>query len=239
MIKCIRLLLVLWSLTTSVSASEKPAAQLNYPFIPNLGQWSGPHAFEASFGGLKAFLGESGAHFVLYQPDVVHDKLFHKDNKPLNLFAIQLDFPGSRAAKLQPADASLIKSHYYLGKQAQWRSNVSSYGKLAQSDIYPGIDLVWAQEEGNLKFDFVVETGADPGQIRVRYRGADKMVLKNGRLHLSTPLGELVELAPVAYTESLMGRNPVSCRFALVDNVLRFEFRKVTTKVNCWLLTRY
>lgn len=224
MIKCFRLLLVLLGLATSVWASEKPAAQLNYPFLPNLGQWAGTHSFEAAFGGLKVFLGDSGAHLVLYQPDVVHDRLFHRENKPLDLFALRLDFPGSRPAKLQSSDVGPVKNHFYLGKPNTWRSNVSAYGKLSQVDIYPGVDLIWAQEEGNLKFDFVVKAGADPDQIRVRYSGADKMVLKNGRLHLSTPLGELVELAPVAYTESSLGRTSVNCRFALVNNVLRFEF---------------
>jgi len=224
MIKSFRLLLLLLGLTTSVWAGEKPAAQLNYPFVPNQGQWAGPHAYEASFGGLKVFLGESGAHFVLYQPDVVHDKLFHEKNKPLDLFAIQLDFPGSRAVKPQAIDSGPVKNHFFLGQKSQWRSNVSAYSKLNQPDIYPGIDLLWAQEEGNLKFDFVVKPNADPTQIRVRYSGAEKMMLKNGRLHMSTKLGELVELAPVAFTEGLFGRTAVSCQFALVNNVLRFVF---------------
>ncbi len=222
--KFFRLLLLLLSLSTSVWSSEKPAVQLLYPFIPNQGQWPGEHAFEANFGGLKAFLSENGAHFVLYQPDVVHDRLFHATEKPLDLFAIKLDFPGSRPVKPLASDASTVKNHYYLGEPPQWRSNVSNYSRVSQTDIYPGIDLVWAQEEGNLKFDFVVKAGADPKQIRVRYSGAQKMTLKNGRLHMATSLGELIELAPVAYTDGLAGRTPVNCRFALVNNVLRFEF---------------
>lgn len=221
---CFRLLLLLVGLSTSVWANEKPAVQLNFPYIPNQGQWEGPHAFEASFGGLKAFLGETGAKFVLYQPDVVHDILFHKEDKAVDLFAVQLDFPGSRPVKPQASDISPVKNHYYLGKQSQWRSNVPAYGKLNQPEIYPGIDLVWAQEDGNLKFDFIVKAAADPAQIRVRYSGAEQMVLKNGRLHLTTPLGELVELAPVAYTDGAQGRTPVPCRFVLLNNVLRFEF---------------
>jgi len=211
-------------LLTNVYASEKPAPQASFPYIPNLGQWQGSHQFEAAFGGFRAFIGSSETRLVLFNEKKIHEELHLSKEGKADLHAIILDFPGSRTGKLQAYEPGITRQHYYLGHKNQWRSNVPAYARVSQPELYPGVELLWQQEEGHLKFDFVVKAGADPGQIRVRYRGAEQMALKNGRLHLQTSLGELIEMAPLAWSETGFGRVQVACRFVLEGGQLRFEF---------------
>lgn len=222
--KTVRLLFLLLGLSAKVGAVEKPAAQQLYPFVPNWGQWSGNHHFEAQFGGMKAFIGEQGLDLVLFKPDEVHEQLFHAQNGKLHLFALAVRFPGAKAVKPIGQEGGPVRQHYYLGDAKNWKTDVPAFSRLIQQELYPGIDLLWQQEEGNLKYDFVVKPGANPAQIRVDYRGIKEKQLKNGRLHLSTSLGELIEMAPVAWSETPWGREVVNCRYELVDGLLSFVF---------------
>lgn len=60
------------------------------------------------------------------------------------------------------------KSNYFLGNDPKkWRTNVPHYAKVRYKDVYPGIDLVFYGNQGELEFDFVVAPSADPAAIRI------------------------------------------------------------------------
>ena len=100
-----------------------------------------------------------------------------------------------------------------------------AYGKVTESGVLPGIDLVYGSEGGQFKFDFIVAPGADPSVVRIRYRGADKLYIKNGRLHIGTSLGEFMLMAPVCWSETPFGKQPVRAQYVLDGNdQLRFNF---------------
>jgi hypothetical protein len=49
----------------------------------------------------------------------------------------------------------------------QWRINLSTYGKVWDEQIYPGIDLVYYGNQRELEYDFRIAPRADPGRIRL------------------------------------------------------------------------
>jgi hypothetical protein len=58
------------------------------------------------------------------------------------------------------------KSNYIIGDDhKKWRTNVPNYAKVKYQDVYPGVDLVYYGNQGQLEYDFVVQPGADPNQI--------------------------------------------------------------------------
>ncbi len=58
------------------------------------------------------------------------------------------------------------KVNYFVGNDPEkWRSNVSTYAKVQYKDVYPGVDLVYHGNQGQLEYDFVVAPGADPRRI--------------------------------------------------------------------------
>lgn len=57
---------------------------------------------------------------------------------------------------------------------------------MKYTDVYPGIDLVYYGNQGQLEHDYVVAPGADPGAIKLHYDGMRRIRIdRNGDLLLS------------------------------------------------------
>jgi hypothetical protein len=130
-------------------------------------------------------------------------------------WAVRLDFenanPDVRIAGRERTDAVVS---YFKGRPAEWKTGLATYGAVVYEDLWPGIDLVYGSEAGRLKYTFHVEPGADPGLIRLAYRGASAVRLTEaGRLSVVTPAGDFEEEAPLSWQEDASGRRPVSSAF--------------------------
>jgi hypothetical protein len=109
-------------------------------------------------------------------------------------------------------------ANYFIGSDpAQWRTNVPSYAKVSYSKIYPGIDLVFYGNQGQLEYDFVVAPGADPKPIRLRFSGAKGLRLTaNGDLTVSATNGEIAFHKPVVHQNVGGQRQSIPGRFTLL-----------------------
>jgi membrane-bound inhibitor of C-type lysozyme len=111
------------------------------------------------------------------------------------------------------------KVNYLLGKDpAKWRTNVSTFAKAEYENIYPGINLVYYGNPGELEYDFVVAPGADPQSIHLNFAGADQVsVDAQGNLVLHADGQTIVLQKPVAYQERNGSRQQVASDFVLLD----------------------
>lgn len=109
---------------------------------------------------------------------------------------IQMELIGSRSDARPTGIAPLAGYHNYIigNDSARWASFVPLYQEVRLRGIYEGIDIRYYFEEGRLRFDFVVEPGADPSQIQFRFHGQfDDMLAgdKSNQILLSTQLGDI------------------------------------------------
>lgn len=95
------------------------------------------------------------------------------------------------------------KFHYFIGNDPTlWRTNVPSFAKVRYREIYPGIDLVYYGNEGQLEYDFVVAPGADPARIELAIEGADAVTVDaNGDLRLEVAGRGLTWRKPLVFQE--------------------------------------
>jgi len=71
-------------------------------------------------------------------------------------------------AKVSGLDELPGKSNYFIGNDPKkWRTNVPNYAKVKYANVYPGVDLVYYGNQGQLEYDFVVRPGADPSSIEL------------------------------------------------------------------------
>jgi len=106
------------------------------------------------------------------------------------------------------------KSNYLFGNDPKkWRTNVPNYAKVAYKNVYPGVDLVYYGNQGQLEYDFVVAPGADPKAIRLGIEtgnskletsqssvvGSQLSVAQNGDLVIATEEGEIRLHRPLVY----------------------------------------
>ncbi|MBI2269335.1 MAG: SBBP repeat-containing protein [Bacteroidetes bacterium] len=92
-------------------------------------------------------------------------------------------------------------TNYYYAHCPQGITNVYSYNSVTQSNIYKGIDIKYfGGKEGGLKYDIIVHPGADPHQIKFRWKGADHISINHeGTLVIKTGVNEFTETLPKVY----------------------------------------
>jgi hypothetical protein len=117
------------------------------------------------------------------------------------------------------------RSNYFIGKNsANWHRNVSTYGKVRFSGVYPGIDLVYYGNERELEYDFVVEPGADTSRIQLAINGASKVILnENGDAVVGSKDGEILLRRPLLYQEVDGKKIKVDGGYMLKGNELTFR----------------
>ena len=120
--------------------------------------------------------------------------------------------PFVRGEKLLPG-----KVNYLIGKNpANWHIGVPLYSEVHTSEVYPGIELVFHGNESLLEYDFVVAPGADPGQIRFKVSGANRLqVDESGDLVLHAANTQFRMHKPAIYQQIGDQRRPVDGGFSL------------------------
>ncbi|MEA3495495.1 MAG: PKD domain-containing protein, partial [Bacteroidota bacterium] len=91
---------------------------------------------------------------------------------------------------------------------------VRSYQKVTYKNIYKGIDIeffVQENDEQKFKYNFIVHPGADASLIKLKYKGANKIKLKNEKLHIETSNGNFYEDIPESWI--LENKEKISVRY--------------------------
>lgn len=143
--------------------------------------------------------------------------------------------PSPRIAGLEKLPG---KGNYFLGKDPEkWRTNVSTYAKVKYDSVYPGVDLVYYGNQGQLEYDFVVGPGANPRDIALNIQGANRLNIDGQGDVVVDMSGEVVRFhKPVVYqpenpsSEIKDGKLNIDGRYVLQgENQVGFEVAKYDT----------
>jgi hypothetical protein len=119
------------------------------------------------------------------------------------------------------------KVNYFIGNDPkQWRTNISTYGRVKYENVYRGVDLAYYGNQRQLEFDFIVAPGANPQDIALKFEGAETLDLDaQGNLVVRTVSGQnIIEHKPVIYQEVNGVRKEVLGGYVLAENQqIRFQ----------------
>ncbi len=88
--------------------------------------------------------------------------------------------------------------NYYTHNQVI--ENIRSYETVLYKNIYPSIDLeFFISAEGKVEYQFYVRPGGDAKHIRLRYNGALKTYLADGKIIMDVSHGSISEHIPLSY----------------------------------------
>jgi len=134
--------------------------------------------------------------------------------------------PASKAEGVNPQNA---RSNYFIGNDpANWRTGVPNYGRVRFREVYPGIDLVYYGNDGELEYDWIVQPGADLSKIRLRFSGVKKITVdRTGDLVLTTADGEIREKKPMIYQKS---GAEIAGGYLIHGREVKFEVAKYDTR---------
>jgi hypothetical protein len=195
----------------SAGAAERNALEaygkLPLAFVRNVGQSDARVRYSAQ---------ASGASFAFTPREAVF--AFTKGKRGHSL---GLRFVGA-SKQVEPEGAAPLpgKVNYLLGNDpATWRTGLPTYGEVVYREVWPGIDLAFRGDGRALKYELRLAPGADPGAIRLAYRGQKRLSLgRSGGLRLDTSLGVLRDSRPVSYQVIDGRRVPVASNFVLGQN---------------------
>src|SRR6266508_2113738 len=140
-----------------------------------------------------------------------------RTSDPGSRWVVKLDFVGANPKpKITAGDRQPAVVSYFKGPKEKWNAGLSTYGSIVYSDLWPGIDLIYAGTANRLKYTFLVKPGADPARIRLAYRGVEGIRLNDaGQLEVGTPAGVLQDDRPYAYQEVEGHRVGVNAAYSL------------------------
>jgi len=134
---------------------------------------------------------------------------------------VKASIEGARTG-LEPKAELPLSGHvnYLIGEDPQkWQTDIPTFARVRYESVYKGIDVVYHGNGGNLETDFVVQPGADPDTIRVRFVGADGVRLESdGSLSAVADKRTVSWKKPVLYQIGAHGAaTPVEGRFKLAS----------------------
>jgi hypothetical protein len=217
------------SFKEAISDPEKSLARLPLYFIANEGQTDNPVSFYIQGRDKTIFFSPHDVSFSLTAP-LEHNKETpeetpieslksskHTHELSFQRWAVKLAFvdanPNVTPFGELPTQAVVS---YFKGDLNQWTTGIPTYHQIRYPNLWPGIDLVYSGIGGTLKYEFIVQPGADPNKIQLAYQGAsDVRVSHMGQLEISTPVGNFFDAEPFAYQERDGQRLPVEMAYKI------------------------
>lgn len=229
--------LILFLCASLLTAEEQEPLELLLPeigqsdlrFIENKGQWDERVMYKVKLSGGEIFFEKDRMTWHFFEAPQTHHHAvqeIHDEDSVVRSHVYRIYFEGMMGEGMIEPDMMAAEYHnYYLGNDpARWADEVHLYQLLTYKSVYPGIDMRIYGVGNSIKYDFIVQPGADPDQIRLRYEGVDGLALKKGELHIETSIRQLKEMPPVVY-QSVNGRNQqIAARFKLKKDILTYDF---------------
>jgi len=130
-------------------------------------------------------------------------------------WVVKLDFVGADPGVVpRGEDGQGTIFSYFRGPRKEWKVGLPAFSKVVYSELWPGIDLVYSGTVNRLKYSFLVQPGASPEQVQLRYRGAPQVeVTERGALRVTTPSGSFEDAPPIAWQEIEGRRVPVEMAY--------------------------
>ena len=169
----------------AVTAAKAALAQLPLRFEENRGQWNSAVRYAARSGGYNLQLTARGAALSM-----------GRERVEIGLVN------ANPSSAIEPLDRIAAPTNYFVGPKQQWRAGVATYARVRYRAVYPGIDIVYYGNQNQLEYDFVLQPGADPNRIRMKFRGAVRVsITPEGDLALEAGGTRALQRKPVVYQD--------------------------------------
>jgi len=105
---------------------------------------------------------------------------------------------------IQPVDITSHQVNFIKGNSpAKWHTGIKTSKAILYKNLYQGIHLKVYGNEKQIEYDWIVEPGANPGQIQFHCSDMIRTAIdEKGNLVITTPLGEIIHRRPVSYQEN-------------------------------------
>lgn len=214
-------------------------------FVENKGQWDPQVKFMSNVGTGAFYLQKTG-FTVIQRNEKDLNRLMEKSHGSngeqrrysgqdvVNSNVYNVEFINANPSpEILPDKQTPSVNNYFIGDdKSKWATNCKIYKGVTYKNMYPGIDVrYYTDATGKLKYDLIVQPGADVDKIALKYSGINKLSVKNKELVINTSVGENRELDPYTYQVIDNERRELDCRYVVDKDVVRFKVRNYSPDV--------
>ena len=200
-------------------------------FVKNNGQWDDFIRYRADIVGGTLYLEDGSFGYKLIDNSDLHHRFYEAVYDTVNPLKVDGHFfkvnflNANPLPEMAPSDKYDEYHNYFIGNDpSKWAPEVPLYAEVRYEELYPGIDLQVYGKRMSIKYDLILQPGADPNLIQFEYDGVDDLQIIDGQLHVKTSVQNVVEEKPFAY-QIINGKHvEMPCRYKLEGNILSFEF---------------
>ncbi|MGA2298888.1 MAG: SBBP repeat-containing protein, partial [FCB group bacterium] len=208
-------------------------------FIENKGQWDAEVKYLAKLKGMYCWITAKGIVCDIYNKERIDNKsvlerigigynLLENNSKYdfndnpkeeiINRNILKMEFIGQDDKFIyDPKYKQESYYNYFIGNDSsKWSSFVPLYKEIVVKNIYNGIDWHYYFDNNRLRFDIIVNTGADISQIKLLCTGQDEMSINNdGELSLKAGEHE-IELNNIYAFQVINGmKQKINCKLEI------------------------
>jgi hypothetical protein len=198
------------------TTTEPPVSgELPISFEPNLGQQNSRVQFIATADAYTAF--------------VMGPEIVFMPKKRVIEAAIRLAFVDANPnPAVEGLEEQQGRRNYFVGADSsKWRTGIPLYGRIRLRQVYPGIDVVFYDQDHQLEYDVILQPGADAKQVKLRFDEASTVRLSaGGDLIVKNRAAEMIHRKPRIF-QRIDGREvPVDGGFLINRrNEVSFDLR--------------
>ncbi len=179
--------------------NTKPAKtpEIKKGFVENKGQILDQNKKQNA--NVKFLLNQPGLNVQLtmngFSYDTYKDSSFHR---------IDIEFVnGNKHSQIIATEELPGYTNYYLPEAPNGEAlNIHSYKKVVYKNIYPNIDIEFFLNEklnSGFEYNFVLRSGSNIGDIKLKYKGANKIELIDKKIKVSVAHGAFTEEIPKSF----------------------------------------
>lgn len=232
-------------------------------FVENKGQWDDEVRYLHKGKNVNVWITDSAVVYDYYKVtdlDSSRKELgnyedpfdyFIPDSVRVDGHLVSLEFIQDESDRKRSASAKERKTYgrigaggrasYFKGTDREnWVVNAKRYTEVVDDEIYEGIGTRYYFQGGQLRYDIVVQPGANPKRIKMRFAGANNVEInKSGELEIETSIGKIKHKDLKTFEKDRRENKndfkgkPIKSKFKLdKDGYVRFDLDEYdTTKV--------
>ncbi|MEZ4720377.1 MAG: gliding motility-associated C-terminal domain-containing protein [Flavobacteriales bacterium] len=223
----LHILIFLSALSGMAHDHEVPAIK----YQENKGQWGRDILFYGQTGAMDVYVGEGKFLLNLKNRDdldLISDAHHGWAELPpdfaIHYHNIEFELINANFTKAKGYDQTKDYVNYFLGNDStKWAGGVRQFGEVRMDEVYPKTDFVLSSLSNQLKYEFQLASGGDPGNIKLKINGADRIQLIDNQIHIQNSIKELVDDKPIAWQIVNGAKRFVQCFYTLSGDSVGFS----------------
>ena len=221
-------------------------------FVENKGQWDSSIKFKADLKSGLLNVKPSGYRVVLHnQEELKALSEFYSGHAfnpgkaqavktalqqlKLHSHAYEIIFLNANENAVPVPDKALqLVNNYFIGNDSsKWKSGCKVFNGITYKNVYKNVDVRYYSDNGNLKYDIIINPGADISKISMKFSGLDGLLLnKYGNLTMKTSVGDVYQSIPSSYQVLNNLKAQVKTAFKVDGDIVRFDIGKYDKKAS-------